>query len=111
MLLNLLGDLESFKKNPIVMKEGVEYKVKITFKVRGPGLCESQDSFLFVVPHCWRHGDVNAAVVNFVFVVGKRSAGYDACCLFLQVNREIVSGLKYIQQSFRKGVKGKIISL
>lgn len=27
--------------------------------------------------------------------------------LILQVNKDIVSGLKYIQQSFRKGVKGE----
>ncbi|XP_077413366.1 rho GDP-dissociation inhibitor 1 [Vanacampus margaritifer] len=53
LVLDLQGDLENFKKNPFVLKEGVEYKIKINFKV----------------------------------------------------NREIVSGLKYIQQSFRKGVK------
>lgn len=41
-----------------------------------------------------------------IFVMGNCSAGCDACCL-LQVNKDIVSGLKYIQQSFRKGVKGK----
>ncbi|KAA8584928.1 hypothetical protein FQN60_003622 [Etheostoma spectabile] len=46
-------DLENFKKNPFVLKEGVEYRIKINFKV----------------------------------------------------NKEIVSGLKYTQQTFRKGVK------
>ncbi len=100
MLLNLLGDLDNFKKNPFVLKEGVEYRVKINFKVREPGLCESQDSFLFVVPHCWRHGDFDATVQLDIMHVA-----------FSQVNHEIVSGLKYIQQSFRKGVKGKIILL
>ncbi|XP_072298634.1 rho GDP-dissociation inhibitor 1 [Eucyclogobius newberryi] len=53
LFLDLEGDLEKFKKNPIVLKEGVEYKIKITFKV----------------------------------------------------NKEIVSGLRYNQQTFRKGVK------
>ncbi|KAM7386640.1 hypothetical protein PAMA_009314 [Pampus argenteus] len=53
LVLDLQGDLDGFKKNPFVLKEGVEYRIKINFKV----------------------------------------------------NKEIVSGLKYIQQSFRKGVK------
>ncbi|KAF7247258.1 Rho GDP-dissociation inhibitor 1 [Varanus komodoensis] len=51
--LDLTGDLESFKKQSFVLKEGVEYRIKISFLV----------------------------------------------------NREIVSGLKYIQHTFRKGVK------
>ncbi|XP_053194226.1 rho GDP-dissociation inhibitor 1 [Scomber japonicus] len=53
LILDLQGDLDGFRKNPFVLKEGVEYRIKINFKV----------------------------------------------------NREIVSGLKYTQQSFRKGVK------
>nr|XP_046272326.1 rho GDP-dissociation inhibitor 1 [Scatophagus argus] len=53
LALDLTGDLENFKKNPMMLKEGVEYRIKITFKV----------------------------------------------------NKEIVSGLKYCQQTFRKGVK------
>lgn len=36
----------------------------------------------------------------------KRSV-FNGLCLSLQVNREIVSGLKYIQHTFRKGVKSK----
>lgn len=35
--LNLLpktGDLESFKKQSFVLKEGVEYRIKISFRVR-----------------------------------------------------------------------------
>ncbi|XP_009879572.1 PREDICTED: rho GDP-dissociation inhibitor 1 isoform X1 [Charadrius vociferus] len=48
-----VGDLESYKKQAFVLKEGVEYRIKISFRV----------------------------------------------------NREIVSGLKYIQHTFRKGVK------
>lgn len=28
------GDLEAFKKQAFVLKEGVEYKIKISFKVR-----------------------------------------------------------------------------
>ncbi|XP_074553317.1 rho GDP-dissociation inhibitor 1 [Halichoeres trimaculatus] len=51
--LDLTGDLDNFKKQPFVLKEGVDYKIKITFKV----------------------------------------------------NKEIVSGLKYNQTTFRKGVK------
>uniref|UniRef100_A0A8P4G2K6 Rho GDP-dissociation inhibitor 1 n=2 Tax=Dicentrarchus labrax TaxID=13489 RepID=A0A8P4G2K6_DICLA len=53
LILDLQGDLEAFKKQAFVLKEGVEYKIKISFKV----------------------------------------------------NREIVSGLKYVQQTYRKGVK------
>ncbi|XP_061701006.1 rho GDP-dissociation inhibitor 1-like isoform X2 [Syngnathoides biaculeatus] len=53
LVLDLTGNLDNFKSNPFVLKEGVEYKIKINFKV----------------------------------------------------NKEIVSGLKYIQQSFRKGIK------
>lgn len=53
LVLDLQGDLESFKKQSFVLKEGVEYRIKISFKV----------------------------------------------------NKDIVSGLKYVQQTFRKGVK------
>ncbi|KAM9362748.1 rho GDP-dissociation inhibitor 1-like [Symphorus nematophorus] len=53
LVLDLTGDLEAFKKQAFALKEGVEYKIKISFKV----------------------------------------------------NREIVSGLKYVQQTYRKGVK------
>ncbi|KAM6972110.1 rho GDP-dissociation inhibitor 1-like [Aplochiton taeniatus] len=53
LTLDLTGDLEEFKKQSFVLKEGVEYRIKISFKV----------------------------------------------------NKEIVSGLKYVQQTFRKGVK------
>lgn len=53
LCLDLTGDLEPFKKKPVVLKEGCEYKIKITFKV----------------------------------------------------NKEIVSGLRYNQHTFRKGVK------
>ncbi|XP_071772150.1 rho GDP-dissociation inhibitor 1-like [Centroberyx gerrardi] len=53
LTLDLQGDLESIKKESFILKEGVEYKIKISFKV----------------------------------------------------NREIVSGLKYVQQTFRKGVR------
>ncbi|XP_040292311.1 rho GDP-dissociation inhibitor 1 [Bufo bufo] len=51
--LDLTGDLEKFKKESFSLKEGVEYRIKISFKV----------------------------------------------------NKEIVSGLKYQQQTYRKGVR------
>ncbi|XP_069808492.1 rho GDP-dissociation inhibitor 1 [Dendropsophus ebraccatus] len=51
--LDLTGDLEKFKKQSFTLKEGVEYRIKISFKV----------------------------------------------------NKEIVSGLKYQQQTHRKGVR------
>ncbi|XP_060027738.1 rho GDP-dissociation inhibitor 1 isoform X1 [Erinaceus europaeus] len=54
--LDLTGDLESFKKQSFVLKEGVEYRIKISFRV----------------------------------------------------NREIVSGMKYIQHTYRKGVKSSV---
>ncbi|XP_003972173.1 rho GDP-dissociation inhibitor 1-like [Takifugu rubripes] len=53
LILDLKGDLEALKKQAFVLKEGVEYKIKISFKV----------------------------------------------------NREIVSGLKYVQQTYRKGLR------
>uniref|UniRef100_UPI0037E96440 rho GDP-dissociation inhibitor 1-like n=1 Tax=Semicossyphus pulcher TaxID=241346 RepID=UPI0037E96440 len=53
LILDLQGDLEAFKKQAFILQEGVEYKIKISFKV----------------------------------------------------NREIVSGLKYVQQTYRKGMK------
>nr|XP_033500835.1 rho GDP-dissociation inhibitor 1 [Epinephelus lanceolatus] len=53
LILDLTGDLDGFKKNPFVLKEGVEYKIKINFKV----------------------------------------------------NKEIVSGLKYTQQTYRASVR------
>ncbi|XP_038632725.1 rho GDP-dissociation inhibitor 1 [Scyliorhinus canicula] len=53
LVLDLTGDLSNFKKNPFVLKEGVEYRIKISFKV----------------------------------------------------NKEIVSGLKYVQASTRKGIR------
>ncbi|XP_037544846.1 rho GDP-dissociation inhibitor 1 [Nematolebias whitei] len=53
LVLDLTGDLDNFKKNPFTLKEGVEYRIKINFKV----------------------------------------------------NKEIVSGLKYMQQTFMKGFK------
>lgn len=37
-LLLLTGDLEAFKKQAFVLKEGVEYRIKISFKVRAAGL-------------------------------------------------------------------------
>lgn len=33
------GDLDNLKKNPFVLKEGVDYRIKINFKVRERGLC------------------------------------------------------------------------
>ncbi|KAG8565160.1 hypothetical protein GDO81_012742 [Engystomops pustulosus] len=51
--LDLTGDLEKFKKESFSLKEGVEYRIKISFRV----------------------------------------------------NKEIVSGLKYQQQTYRKGVR------
>uniref|UniRef100_A0A3Q3VZV0 Rho GDP-dissociation inhibitor 1 n=1 Tax=Mola mola TaxID=94237 RepID=A0A3Q3VZV0_MOLML len=53
LILDLQGDLEPLKMQAFVLKEGVEYKIKISFKV----------------------------------------------------NREIVSGLKYVQQTYRKGMR------
>ncbi|XP_039595152.1 rho GDP-dissociation inhibitor 1 [Polypterus senegalus] len=53
LVLDLTGDLETMKKQSFTLKEAVEYRIKISFKV----------------------------------------------------NKEIVSGLKYIQQTYRKGVK------
>ncbi|KAM9391866.1 rho GDP-dissociation inhibitor 1 isoform 1-T2 [Pholidichthys leucotaenia] len=53
LVLDLTGDLEKLKKQPFTLKEGVDYRVEITFKV----------------------------------------------------NKEIVSGLKYCHQIYRKGVK------
>ncbi|KAF3817145.1 hypothetical protein GH733_011545 [Mirounga leonina] len=79
--LDLTGDLESFKKQSFVLKEGVEYRIKISFRVRQTP---------------WE-------------VLGGLGPGgpppSSAWVLSLQVNREIVSGMKYIQHTYRKGVK------
>ena len=50
-----LGDLTQFEKSPIIIKEGVQYRIKIVFRVQ----------------------------------------------------REIVSGLRYFQATYRKGIRGK----
>lgn len=78
-----LGDLETLKKTTFVLKEGVEYKIKIKFRVRTQWSCSDTDSFL-----SWK-------------------ATLKVTCCLLQVNKEIVSGLKYIQQSYRKGIRGE----
>ena len=73
--------MEAFKKQSFVLKEGVEYRIKISFRVsrrhwEGPG--------------------------------GGQSAPLSPTWgLSLQVNREIVSGMKYIQHTYRKGVKSE----
>lgn len=118
-LLSLLccflpGDLESFRKNPFPMKEGVEYRIKICFKVRVWCLSHSPLRSVYVavllLHHCWR---CNCSLQSTIIIVRGFSEEFNSCCL-LQVNKEIVSGLKYMQQTFRKGVKGEpaqIISL
>lgn len=53
-VFGVLGDLSKLKDNPVVIKEGCEYRVKIVFRVQ----------------------------------------------------REIVAGLRYVQNSYRKGIKG-----
>ena len=50
-----LGDLTKFEKSPIIIKEGVQYRIKIVFRVQ----------------------------------------------------REIVSGLRYFQATYRKGIRSK----
>lgn len=62
-----------------MLKEGVEYKIKISFKV-----------------------SLAAGAANLTV----RGAGGHVWCHW-QVNKEIVSGLKYIQTTSRKGVKGE----
>lgn len=110
----LPGDLESFRKNPFPMKEGVEYRIKICFKVRVWRLSHSPLRSVYVavllLHHCWR---CNCSPQSTIIIVRGFSEEFNSCCL-LQVNKEIVSGLKYMQQTFRKGVKGEpaqIISL
>lgn len=52
MLSPLLGDLENFKKNPFVLKEGVEYRIKINFKVRLWSLFLQLEGTSFVIGNC-----------------------------------------------------------
>lgn len=52
------GDLENFKNTPFTLKEGVDYRIKINFKVREPGLCQSHGSPLF-----WRRNVAVAVAV------------------------------------------------
>lgn len=37
------GDLENFKKSPFTLKEGVEYRIQITFKVKELARCQTPD--------------------------------------------------------------------
>lgn len=67
-----------------MLKEGVEYRIKISFRVRWAP---------------WEGG-------------ARRGWGWGAQLSSawgpsLQVNREIVSGMKYIQHTYRKGVKSE----
>lgn len=96
------------------MKEGVEYRIKICFKVSVWCLSHSPLCSVYVtvllLQHCWR---CNCSLQSTIIIVRGFSEEFNSCCL-LQVNKEIVSGLKYMQQTFRKGVKGEpaqIISL
>lgn len=41
------GDLEAFKKQAFVLKEGVEYKIKISFKVRAAVAAAIQEQWLW----------------------------------------------------------------
>uniref|UniRef100_A0AAX7VWF6 Rho GDP-dissociation inhibitor 1 n=1 Tax=Astatotilapia calliptera TaxID=8154 RepID=A0AAX7VWF6_ASTCA len=105
LVLDLTGDLEGFRKNPFPMKEGVEYRIKICFKVRVWCLSHSPLRSVYVavllLQHCWR---CNCSLQSTIIIVRGFSEEFNSCCL-LQVNKEIVSGLKYMQQTFRKGVK------
>lgn len=59
---------------------------------------------------CLSRWTVGVMDMLVTLVMGNCSAVYHFCCI-LQVNKEIVSGLKYIQTSTRKGVKGKTSDL
>lgn len=58
------GDLESFKKNTFVIKEGVEYRIKINFKVREFRVLPMRIP-VFVVSDLWRR-DVTAAAGSYL---------------------------------------------
>lgn len=97
-----LGDLESYKKQAFVLKEGVEYRIKISFRVRI--LVWKEKEWKPRLLQSWL-GECSGVVLK------EWRCPAQSLLLSLQVNREIVSGLKYIQHTFRKGVKSKCFSV
>lgn len=79
---SLTGDLDALKNQVFVLKEGIEYKVKITFKVR-----------------------VAAVGAGHVPAFQRRSLTFS----FPQVNKEIVSGLKCLHHTYRRGLRGEAV--
>lgn len=70
------GDLEAFKKQAFVLKEGVEYKIKISFKVRAAvatAICRKNSLFPWnmsvsvIVIHC-HYENVNVPIHQSEFV-------------------------------------------
>lgn len=47
------GDLEAFKKQAFVLKEGVEYKIKISFKVRAAVATAIQEQWSWNIRVVW----------------------------------------------------------
>lgn len=81
-IIPLTGDLAALKNQVFVLKEGIEYKVKITFKVREAAIRGSR------VPAFQR-----------------RPLPFS----FPQVNKEIVSGLKCLHHTYRRGLRGEAV--
>lgn len=79
-VISLTGDLDALKNQVFVLKEGIEYKVKITFKVR-----------------------VAAGRAGHVPAFQRRPL----TCSSPQVNKEIVSGLKCLHHTYRRGLRGE----
>lgn len=80
-VLSLTGDVAALKSQVFVLKEGVDYKVKITFKVRG---CHGGHSR----PQTQTRRSPLTPPVP-------------------QVNKEIVSGLKCLHHTYRQGLRGE----
>lgn len=78
------GNLAELKDQVFVLKEGVNYRVKITFKVRCPG------GPRLAPPH-------PAPPPQHLIAPAHPP----------QVNREIVSGLKCVHHTYRHGLRGE----
>lgn len=91
-----------------MLKEGVEYRIKISFKVREqPGLL-SLCVYLRLL-YAWRCYSSCTDQSLLRATVFPQDVTSPLVCCVSQVNKEIVSGLKYVQLTTRKGVKGKFL--
>lgn len=102
-------DLEALKKQAFVLKEGVEYKIKISFKVSINSKKWSW-SIITLWPFCIEFATPHSVfniMAPFEMSWFKMQLLRPSPLCTPQVNKEIVSGLKYVQQTYRKGLRSE----